>query len=99
MGTIRVTAAELRNRAEDLNESNYELKNVIEDFQQELDTLLMIWEGDACAAFKDAADKDKVQMENFTGVIDDFYKSLLIMARKYEAAERYNTDLANKRSC
>ncbi len=96
MGTIRVTAAELRNRAENLNGMNQNLKVTIEEFQKSVIELDGIWEGDAYDAFRDRAMIDRERMEQFIDAIDEFYKKLLIMARKYEITERRNAEIAGK---
>ena len=98
MGTIRVTAAELRNRAEELQSTNKELKDVIEQFELAVDRLHADWQGEASDAFSEMARQDKTNMENFTLAIDDFYQKLLMMANRYEITEHKNANIAKSRS-
>ena len=98
MATIRVSANELKARAEQLNEMNNSLKAKVEEFDSSAQSLAGQWEGEARDAFLNAANQDKAQMENFIQVINEFYQKLLYMAQNYEATERKNVDIAITRT-
>lgn len=98
MALIRVTAEELKNRAEQLNEANAGLKAKIEEFEAASQALAGQWEGEARDAFVSACTQDKAQMDNFSTVITDFYQKLVYMAQNYDAAERKNVDIATTRN-
>ena len=94
MATIRVSANELKARAEQLNEMNQSLKAKVEEFESAAGQ----WEGEAKEAFLAAAKQDLEQMLNFIQVILEFYQKLLYMAQNYEATERKNLEIATTRS-
>lgn len=98
MPMIRVTANELRARAEQLNQMNASLKAKVEEFDSCVQALAAQWEGEARDAFFAAANADKEKMENFIAVINEFYQRLLYMAQNYEATERKNTEIATTRT-
>ena len=98
MATIRVSANELRARAEQLNEMNNSLKAKVEEFDSSAQSLAAQWEGEARDAFLNAVNQDKAQMENFIAVITSFYQVLLQMVQNYEQAESKNLDIAITRT-
>ena len=98
MALIRVTAEELKNRAEMLNQANAGLKAKVGEFEAASQALAAQWEGEARDAFVNAYTQDKAQMDNFSTVIDDFYQKLLYIAQNYDAAERKNVDIATTRN-
>lgn len=98
MALIRVTAEELKNRAEMLNQANTGLKAKVSEFEAASQALAGQWEGEARDAFVNAYTQDKTQMDNFSTVIDDFYQKLLYIAQNYDAAERKNVDIATTRN-
>ena len=98
MALIRVSANELRARAEQLNEMNNTLKAKIEEFSASSDALAAQWEGEARDAFANACTQDKAQMDNFVQVIQQFYQALIAMAQAYENAESKNLEIASTRT-
>ena len=98
MALIRVSANELRARAEQLNEMNNSLKAKVEEFSASADSLAAQWEGEARDAFANACAQDKAQMENFIQVIQQFYQALIAMAQAYENAESKNLEIASNRT-
>ena len=98
MGLIRVTPAELRQRAEMINEMNIDVKNRIEEFDTACQALAAQWEGEARDAFVNAYTQDKQQMEYFVTVMDSYYQTLLQIADNYDNAEMRNAGIANTRT-
>ena len=98
MALIRVSANELKARAEQLNQENANLKAKIEEFDAAAQALAAQWEGEARDAFVNACNMDKTQMDNFSQVIAQFYQALLDIAQKYEEAEERNLNIATTRS-
>ncbi len=98
MATIRVSANELRVRAEQLHSENASLSSKIEEFEAAAQALAAQWEGEARDAFVNACNMDKEQMDNFSAVIEAFYQALLEIAKKYEEAEDANLNIATSRS-
>lgn len=97
MGVIRVTATELKARAEELTSLNKTLKTNITDLESCEQNLGTMWEGQAKDAFHQAFNSDKIQMTNFCTLIDKYVVTLLSIASKYERAEATNTNTASER--
>ena len=98
MGLIRVTATELKARAEELTSLNQTLKTNISDLEACEQNLSTMWEGQAKDAFHNAFTNDKIQMTNFCTLIEKYVATLLSIAAKYERAEAVNTTTASERN-
>lgn len=98
MGVIRVSANELKAKANDLTTLNASLKTNVNDLEATEQNLASMWEGEARDAFHQAFNNDKIQMTNFTTLIDKFVQSLLAIAAKYEQAENVNIATATTRN-
>ena len=98
MGVIRVSANELKAKANDLTTLNASLKTNVNDLEATEQNLASMWEGEARDAFHQAFNNDKIQMTNFTTLIDKFVQSLLAIAAKYEQAENVNIAIASTRN-
>ena len=98
MALIRVTAEELKNRAEMLNQQNTGLKAKVEEFEAASQALAAQWEGEARDAFVNAYTQDKSQMDNFIRVLDEFYQALLRVCQNYSDAETKNIETATTRN-
>ncbi|MBP5280932.1 MAG: WXG100 family type VII secretion target [Lachnospiraceae bacterium] len=98
MGVIRVSANELKAKANDLTTLNASLKTNVNDLEATEQNLASMWEGEARDAFHQAFNNDKIQMTNFTTLIDKFVQSLLAIAAKYEQAENVNIATASTRN-
>lgn len=98
MALIRVTPAELRQKAEMLNEMNTGVKMRIAEFDSACQALAAQWEGEARDAFVNAYTQDKQQMEYFVKVMDSYYQTLIQIADNYDNAEMRNAGIANRRT-
>lgn len=98
MSAFAVTASELRKRADDLTNLNGKLKTEIGSLEGHENQLASMWEGQAQAAFRNAFNNDKTQMNAFATAIDQYVSALLTIAAKYEAAEQKNEEIASTRS-
>lgn len=98
MAIIRVTAAELRNGAQELRDLNQRFKSDVTDLENTEGALNTMWEGDARNAFHQAFTSDKTQMNNFYNAIEVYAQRLEVAAAKYEQAEAQNVEIANTRS-
>lgn len=98
MGLIRVTSAELKNRAQELTALNNTLKTNVSELEATEQNLASMWEGEAKSAFHQAFNSDKVQMANFSLWIEKYVSSLLAIAAKYEQAENVNVSTAATRT-
>lgn len=98
MGVIRVSASELRAKAEELQGFNANYKTNTSDLEASEQNLMTMWDGDAKEAFHQAFMRDKVQMDNFSMLIEKYVATLQTIAAKYEQAENTNINTANTRT-
>lgn len=98
MGVIRVSANELRAKAEELQGLNANYKTNTSDLEASEQNLMTMWDGDAKEAFHQAFMRDKVQMDNFSMLIEKYVATLQTIAAKYEQAENTNINTANTRT-
>lgn len=97
MAEIRVTPAELKTMAEELEGKNTTLKNKIDELRQKETELSGMWEGEAKTAFHNAFNADVAQMDEFRNVITQFLKSLENIASEYESKEAMNIQMAGRK--
>ena len=98
MSFIQVTAEELRNRATQLQGLNAKFQSEIENLMNCQNNLNSMWEGEAKEAFNQAFVKDKGNMDSFKSAIDQYIQALLLIASRYEEAEKRNLNTATTRS-
>lgn len=91
------TPAQLRAKAEELSSLNNSFKTNVSELEAEEQNLMGMWEGQAKEAFHQAFSSDKIQMTNFSTLIEKYVASLITIAAKYEEAERINTETATAR--
>lgn len=97
MALMRVTAAQLKAKAEELTNLNNSLKTNVSELESCEQNLASMWEGQAKDAFHQAFSNDKIQMTNFSTLIEKYVYTLLTIAAKYEQAENINVDTASTR--
>lgn len=98
MALIRVTAAQLKAKAEELTGLNTNFKSNVSDLEACEQNLVSMWDGQAKDAFHQAFNNDKIQMTNFSTLIEKYVNTLLVIAAKYEQAEAANTETASTRT-
>lgn len=98
MAEITVTAAELKAKAQSLQEYNSRFKSVISSLEETESNLNGMWDGQANEAFHNAFNKDKVQMTNFYNAIEKYAATLIEIAAKYAQAEAANVVTATNRN-
>jgi len=98
MGVIRVTATELRAKAEELAGLNANLKTNVGDLEACEQNLASMWDGEAKDAFHQAFNNDKIQMNNFSMLIEKYVATMQEIAAKYAQAENINVSTASNRS-
>lgn len=98
MGVIRVTATELRAKAEELASLNASLKTNISDLEACEQNLATMWDGEAKDAFHQAFNNDKIQMNNFSMLIEKYVATMQAVAAKYAQAESTNVSTASTRN-
>lgn len=97
MASFITTPAQLRAKAEELSSLNNSFKMNVSELEAEEQNLMGMWEGQAKEAFHQAFSSDKIQMTNFSTLIEKYVASLITIAAKYEEAERINTETATAR--
>ncbi len=98
MSFFQVTAAELRKKADSLRGLNSRFKSGVDNLLSAEQTLKTMWEGEANDTFHTVFIKDKEQMDIFHEVVENFIEALLVIAARYEEAEKRNTATASTRS-
>ena len=97
MALIRVTAAQLRAKAEELTSLNNSLKTNADELEACEQNLAGMWEGQARDTFHQAFRNDRIQMSNFSTLVEKYVYTLLNIAAKYEQAENLNAETAATR--
>ena len=97
MALMRVTASQLKAKAEELTGLNQNLKTNVGELEACEQNLVGMWDGQAKDAFHRAFQNDKIQMTNFSTLIEKYVNVLLNIASKYEQAENLNTETASTR--
>ena len=94
MSAFTAHASQLRAKAEELTNLNSSFKSNVSELETCEQNLSSMWEGQAKEAFHQAFTSDKVQMTNFSTLIDKYVNTLLSIAAKYEQAELANVETA-----
>ena len=95
MALIRVTASQLRAKAEELSGLNRQFETQAGELEACEQKLSGMWAKDA---FHQAFARDRIQMANFSSLIEKYVSTLLAVAAKYERAENANTQTASARN-
>ena len=98
MGYIQVTARELRNNADGLQNLNSQFKAKATELTEKETALCGMWEGSARDAFHQAFTRDRQQMDAFHQLISQYIQALLEIAARYEQAEARNREIATARN-
>lgn len=98
MSQFRVTASELKSKADELTNLNTSFKSAVESLVNSETNLKTMWEGEANDAFHNAFNGDKSKMDEFAALIERYVLTLQTIATKYETTERQNTSIASQRS-
>lgn len=97
MAMFSVSTTQLKAKAEELAGLNNNLKTNVSELESCEQNLSGMWEGQAKDAFHQAFHNDKVQMTNFTTLIEKYVYTLLNSIAKYEQAEKQNIETATTR--
>jgi WXG100 family type VII secretion target len=98
MAELKVTAAQLISKAEELQQLNHTFKAKVDALEETETSLAGMWDGDAKEAFHKAFMSDKVQMTNFYNAIAQYVSVMEQIAAKYNEAEVRNVDTASTRN-
>mgnify|MGYP002515064904 CR=1 FL=1 len=98
MAAFKVTAKELKAKAGELREMNAQFKTQVGNLETKEQALNSMWEGEANKAFHTAFNNDKMQMDNFYNLIEQYCVALENIATQYEMAEAQNVSTASARN-
>lgn len=98
MSAFSVTSTKLRESAEELRSLDTQFLNTKEELVSAEGRLKGMWEGMANEAFHAAFMRDSSQFEAFYSAINQFAQALIVIAEKYEEAERRNEQIASSRT-
>lgn len=97
MSKFRVSASELRAKAEQLRTINAQFRAEVANLESQEQSLIGMWEGEAKTAFDQAFKSDKVQMDSFYNAIELYAVRLDSAAAKYAQTESTNVEIARER--
>lgn len=98
MSFYQVTSSELRNRAEEMKSLNSRFKSQEESLRSLEQNLKTMWEGEANETFHAAFIHDASQMDAFHETVEQYIAAILVIAERYEIAERKNAEIARTRN-
>lgn len=98
MAELKVTASQLRTKAQTIRSLNSSLDTQIGVLEQAESSVCSMWDGEAKNAFHQAFTHDKAQMKNFKNAIDKYVTALEQIAQSYEKAENQNVQTATTRT-
>lgn len=98
MAAFQVTSSELKAKANELRELKNQFKTQVGNLESQEGSLLTMWEGEAQRTFDTAFKNDKVQMDNFYNLIEQYCVALENIATKYDMAESQNVSTAQART-
>lgn len=98
MAEIRVTAAEVRRKAEELRNLNSQFQSKVDELTNDEQSLAAMWEGDAKTAFHTAFNNDKTQWDAFHSLIEQYAVALDNIATEYDNKEAANASIASTRN-
>lgn len=98
MAMFRVSASELKSKADQLRTLNAQFKNETTKLEGQEQNLISMWEGEAKNTFDQAFKSDKIQMDNFYNAIEVYVARLESAADKYAQTENANTEIAGTRT-
>lgn len=98
MSRFRVSATELNAKAEQLRELNAQFRSEVSALEEQEQSLVGMWEGEAKNAFDQAFKNDKIQMDRFYNAIEVYAMRLESAAAKYAQTENQNVEIATTRN-
>lgn len=98
MSFYQVTSSQLRNCAEEMKNLNARFKSEEENLRSSETNLKTMWEGEANETFHTAFIHDATAMDLFHETVEQYIAALLVIAERYEIAERKNAEIARARN-
>ncbi|SFL17564.1 WXG100 family type VII secretion target [Lachnospiraceae bacterium KH1T2] len=97
MSEILVTAAQLKAKADELNNLRNQYKNQIDKLTQTENALNGMWEGEARKTFHTAFTADQTHFHEFEKVVQQYAQVLDQIVKKYEQSEAKNVQIAQSK--
>ncbi|MCR5526159.1 MAG: WXG100 family type VII secretion target [Lachnospiraceae bacterium] len=97
MSEILVTAAQLRAKAEELENLRNQYKTQIDKLTETESALNGMWEGDARQSFHTAFATDQNQFSEFGTSVQQYVQVLQQIVQKYEQSEAKNVQIAQSK--
>lgn len=94
MAEIKVSSQQLKSVAQNLRGMNTQFKTEVQQLTSCQQKLNGMWDGEANTKFNSAYTRDKVKMDQFAKVIEQYIRSLEQIAANYQAAENKSTSIA-----
>jgi len=94
LGEIKVTASQLRSKADELTQINAAFRSRVESLVEAEAMLMGMWDGEAKTAFHNAFERDKENMSRFYNAIAQFICTLQQIAAKYDNADARSAQIA-----
>ena len=95
MSEIRISSAQLRSRADELNAQATQLDAQIKLLEETEQKLRASYEGDSSDAFHTRFMNNKEKLSNFHKAILQYIQAMRKVADSYDAAEARNVDIAS----
>lgn len=95
--SIELTFTEMRNKANELEKWNTQLKNLRAEMLSHQQRLTASWDGVANDEFDRQFKSDMIQFDNFAALIVDYIRALRAAADEYERMEMANKQIAADR--
>lgn len=94
MAEIKVTAAQLKAKAQELQQLNASFQSQVETLQNSESSVCSMWEGESKEAFHTAFTQSVEKLTSFKAVIEQYVTALNNIAADYEAAENQAIQIA-----
>lgn len=97
MAMVRITAAQVRQKVSELRNLDSQFKAKADSLSASEESIAAKWDGDAKAAFRNSFQKDRVNMDNFYKVIEQYCATLENIANRMEQADANSAQIAAQR--
>ena len=97
MAFLEVIPSQLKSKAEELRALNSSLKNEIINLELTEETLRSKWSGEANEKFHTTFVNDKIKIDNFVILIEQYIQAMSTISGLYEKAENSNCETLGTR--
>ncbi len=97
MPSFEITPSQLKSKAEELRAINSRFKNEIAKLEMAEESLKNKWSGEANEKFHTSFINDKVKIDNFSALIEQYIGTVSTICNLYEKTENFNCETLNTR--